>query len=185
MLSMISALYLALEERDRIVAAHHRAHHRQAFADDLHHLGLDLGQIVGRERRFAREVVIEAVLDDRTDRHLGVREESLRRLREQMRGRMAQNFQRIRMFLGNDLERGVGGDRETQVDEFAVDLAGQRSLGQAGADRCGDLADRGVRGVFAFRAIRQRDGDHVRVPCGNKKGRRKRPLYVGAILRIR
>ena len=33
-------------------------------------------------------------------------------------------------------------DDEGRVDELAVDLAGERGLGEAGADRCGDLGHR-------------------------------------------
>ena len=50
--------------------------------DDLLHLRLDLRQVVQAERRLAREVVIEAVVDGRADRDLRAGEQLLHRLRE-------------------------------------------------------------------------------------------------------
>ena len=81
---------------------HHATLDRQRLGDDLLHLGFDLFQIVGRERRLAREVVVEAVVDHRTDRDLGIRKQPLRRLREQMRGRVADDVERLGTFLGDD-----------------------------------------------------------------------------------
>ena len=45
------------------------------------------------------------------------------------------------MLVGDDLERRVVVDAEAGVDQLAVDLAGERGLGQAGADRGGDFGN--------------------------------------------
>ena len=73
------------EELLRGVAIDHLAGERAVARDDLAHLGLDLRQIVRRERLVAREVVIEAVLDDRADGHLRAGIELLHRLGHHMR----------------------------------------------------------------------------------------------------
>ena len=54
-----------------------------------------------------REVVVEAVFDDRADRDLRLRVDSLHGHGEQMRGRMADDLERRRIFLGDDGELGV------------------------------------------------------------------------------
>ena len=46
------------------------------------------------------------------------------------------------ILVGDDRERGVAVDHVRRVDELAVDLAGERGLGEAGADRRGDVARR-------------------------------------------
>src|SRR4029077_13319940 len=55
------------EESLRRAAIDHLASKGAVAGDDLGHLRLDLGEVVRRERLVAREVVIEAVVDDRAD----------------------------------------------------------------------------------------------------------------------
>ncbi len=106
----LELLALALEEGDRGVLGHHAARHRQRLGHDAPHLVLDPGQVLGRERGLAREVVVEAVLDHRADRDLGVGEQALRGLRQQMRGGVAHDLERIGVLDGDDLERGIAFD---------------------------------------------------------------------------
>ncbi len=54
---------------------------------------------------------------------------------------MAQQVEALGVLVGDDGEAGVAIDRERRVDEFAVDLAGQRGLGKSGPDRGSDLGD--------------------------------------------
>jgi hypothetical protein len=63
---------LALEHRQGFLARDHLALEGQILRDDLGHLGLDALDVLGRER-LGVEVVVEAALDGRSDRHLGVR----------------------------------------------------------------------------------------------------------------
>ena len=58
------------EEPDRLVPRHLFAHERQTGGDNLRHLGLDLREIIGRKRLVPVEVVVETVLDGRTDGNL-------------------------------------------------------------------------------------------------------------------
>ena len=113
-----------------------------SFFASSRHLLLDGGQILGRERPLVRKIVVEAVLDDRADRHLRVGKQLLHRVGEQMRGRVPQHVEAVGVAVGDDGERGIAIDRERRIDELAVDLAGQRGFGKSGADRGGDLRRR-------------------------------------------
>ncbi len=84
-----------IEVLDRLFAVPHFAHDRQVGVDDLSHALFDLGEIVCRKRLIAREVVVEAILDRGSDRHLRAGEEFLHRLRKHMRGVMAQYFEPV------------------------------------------------------------------------------------------
>ena len=86
--------------------------------------------------------------------------QALRRLREQMRRRVADDVERVGAFLGDDFELRVVIDRETGVDELAVDLAGERGLGEARADRGGDVLHRGRVLELFLAAVGERDVDH-------------------------
>ncbi len=96
-------------------------------------------EVVRRERALVGEVVVEAVVDHRTDGHLRAWEEALHGLAEQVRRGVAEDVQRLGALLGDDLEGRVVVDGEAGIDELAVDLAGERGLGEAGADRSGDV----------------------------------------------
>jgi hypothetical protein len=77
---------------------------------------------------------------------------------------VADDLQPIGVLVRDDGERGVALDAVARVDNLAVDLAGQRRLGQAGADGGGHLGHRGGLRKLASRAVGQRDVDaHVRV----------------------
>jgi hypothetical protein len=62
---------------------------------DLRHSRLDLRQILGRQRVSQVEVVIETVVDRRTDGELRAGEEVAQRLRHHMCGRVAKNVKPI------------------------------------------------------------------------------------------
>ncbi len=132
---------MRLEILHRVVARHERARDRLVLFGELGHFLLDRRQVFGRERALVREVVVEAVLDHRADGHLRVGKELLDRVREQVRRRVTEHFQALGILVGDDGDAGVAIDRERGVDELAVDLAGERGLGEAGADRRCDLGD--------------------------------------------
>ena len=132
---MISALYFSpidCEELHRLVARHHLALHRQVLLRDLGHLLLDRGEVLRREGPLVGEVVVEAVLDHRADGDLRVGEQLLHRLRQQVRGRVAQDVERPRdSSVGDDRDLGVGLDAVAGVDQLAVHLAGERGAREA------------------------------------------------------
>ena len=173
----------ALEELHGLVARHQRAHDRLVLPRELDHPLLDRGEVLGRERALVAEVVVEAVLDHRADRDLGLGEELLHRVGEQVGGRVANHLEPLRIAIGDDGDRSVAVDAVRGVDELAVDLAGQRGLGEAGADRRGDLGDGDRRVVVADGAVWQSDVGHGGFPGrGRKKTRTSR---VSAVLRRR
>ena len=119
-------------------------------ADDLAHLLLDDGEVVGRERLVAREVVIEAVLDDRADRHLRAGPKLLHGFGEHMRGVVADEFQRARIVAGDDLDAAGLLQRIGKVAQHAVERVGDGLLRQRLGDRFREFgAGRG--GVVAAR----------------------------------
>ena len=87
---------------------HHLACEGRVAGDDLAHLGFDRGQVFGRERLVAREVVIEAVLDHRADGDLGAGIELLHRLGHDMRRVVADQLERLRIVARKEFDRGVG-----------------------------------------------------------------------------
>jgi hypothetical protein len=69
------------------------AGHRQIGFDDLAHPLLEPLEILGRERLGAVEIVVEAVLDRRTDRWLGFGKDILNRVREHVGGGVAKRVE--------------------------------------------------------------------------------------------
>ena len=105
---MISALYFSPMPEKNFTASsrHHAPMHRQIPFRNLVHALLDRGEIVGREGPLG-EVVVEAVLDHRSDGDLRVREKLLHRLRQEVRGRVAQDVDAFGIALGDDLHLRV------------------------------------------------------------------------------
>src|SRR5581483_9147108 len=101
-------------------------------------LGLDLGEIRFGDRLGEVEVVVEAVLDRRPDRDLHARVQPTHRLREQMRRRVPEHVQRIRVVAvtdGEDLQLRAFGKRIAEVAPLAVHAREDRLLGELGPDR--------------------------------------------------
>jgi len=71
-----------VEEIHRVVALPFLARDDLVLLGQLQHLVLDGGQVLGRERPRVREIVVEAVVDDRADRDLGLGEQRLDRVRQ-------------------------------------------------------------------------------------------------------
>ena len=148
------------EERHGLIARHLATLDPQISLGEFAHLRLDGGEVLGRERTLVGEVVIEAVFDDRTDGDLRLREECLRRLREQMCGRVADHLERVRVFVGDDLEHRVRHDRERGIYEMAAHLTGERGFRKPRPDVGSDLRHGDGTLETALAAIRQRDHRH-------------------------
>ncbi len=160
-----------LEIRNRVVARHQLARHRLVLFRELRHLAFDGDQVFGRERALEREIVVEAVLDHRSDRHLRVGEELLHRIGEQMRRRMADDVEAFGVLVGDNRHRGIAIDDLGGVDELAVDLRRERGLGETGTDRRRDVAGRNRMVVAAYRSVGQCNGRHFQTPETKKCGR--------------
>ncbi len=131
-----------LEELHGVVALPHLARDRDVALRELAHALLDRREVLGREGALVAEVVVEAVLDHRADGDLRFGEELLHRVGEQVRRRVADEVEPLRVPVGDDGERRVALDPERRVHQRAVHLAGERGLGEAGADRGRHLGDR-------------------------------------------
>ena len=126
---------LLAEELLGLVAAPELLGEGRVPGDDLAHLLLDLGEIVGVERLLLGEVVVEAVLDHGADRHLRARPQRLHGLRHDVRGVVPDQLERFRVGARDELDRGVVGDRIGEVGELAVEAHGHRALGERRRDR--------------------------------------------------
>ena len=153
------------EKAHRFVARHDAALDLDVALRDFRHALFDRGEVFRRERPLVGEVVIEAVLDHRADRHLRVGKELLHRVREQMRGGVADDLEPVGILVGDDRDVGVGLDAMSGVDELAVDAAGERRLGETGPDRRRDLGhgDRMIKRTD--RAVGQLDVRHKGLRC--------------------
>src|SRR3546814_7514640 len=118
---------------------------------------LDGRKVGGREGGLPGEVVVEAVFEGRAEGDLGAGIEFLHRLGQDVGAVVAQQLKRVCVAGRDDLYRRVALDRPGEVAQGAVDLHGERRLGEAGADGSGDLAagDRPIEAAPG--AVRERD----------------------------
>ena len=107
-------LALLAEKLHGFVTRHLAALDRQILLGDLGHALFDRREIFRRERPLVREVVVEAVLDHRADGDLRIGKQLLHRVREQMRGRVADDVDALGIALGDDLHRRVALDTDSR-----------------------------------------------------------------------
>jgi hypothetical protein len=100
---------------------------------------LDLGEVLGRERLGAHEVVVEAVLRRGAERDLGAGEEFLDGLGQHVRRVVAQQLQRIGVLRRHDADLRIVIDDRGEVLHLAVDAHREGGLGETWADRGCDL----------------------------------------------
>ncbi len=99
-----------------------------ALPDDVAHLLLDGREVLGRERPLGQEVVVEAVLDGRTDAEQRPGEQLLHGLGQHVRRRVAQHHQPVRRAERHRLDLVPGGDDVGQVAQLALDPGHSRVL---------------------------------------------------------
>src|SRR4029078_8620375 len=103
----LELLALLLEERLGVVAIDDLAREWCIARNDRVALRRDPRQIVRRDRLITGEIVIEAVLDHRTDRDLRAGIELLHGLRHHMRGIMPDQLERGGIVSGQDADRSI------------------------------------------------------------------------------
>ncbi len=130
---------------------------RQIARLDLPHLLLDLFEILGRERRVALEIVVEACLDRRTDAELGLREQLQHSRGQQVRGGMPVHFERLRILGRQDLELGVALERPVQIPQIAVDARNDGIVRQPLAEGTGYIQRSSSRRNALDTAVRKGD----------------------------
>ena len=129
------ALALLQEELDGGVAIPDLAHDLLVARDDFVHALLDALEILRRERRAAREVVVEAVLDGRADRHLRLGIELLDGLGHDVRRVVAQQLEPVGRRPRHDLDR-VRRARSAASGLSAHRRSARRPRRARGASRC-------------------------------------------------
>ena len=149
------------EEPHRLVAIPHLARDGLVAVDDLAHALLHALQVLGREGLLAGEVVVEPVLDGRSDGDLRLRPQLLDRLGEDVGRVVAQQLQRLLGIAGHDGHRRVGLEGGGEVAHRAVDLDRERGPGQARADAGGDVGSRHRTVEVPDRAVGKCDAGHV------------------------
>ena len=105
-------------------------------------LRLDRGEILLADRLRELEVVVEAVFDRRADRDLDSGMQPADGLGQEVRGRVPQDVERVRVVVASrreDLERRPVGQRQPQIPGLAVDARENRLLGKLGPDRAGGI----------------------------------------------
>ena len=152
---------LLLEEALRLFAGDDGLREGFVAGDDLAHALLDRREILGRERLLrAVEVVVEAVLDHRADRHLRAGPQRLHRFGQHVRGIVADERKGARVVAGNEFELRVFVDRVGEIDKLAVADRGDGALRQRGGDGFGDVEAGNARFKGALGAVGEGDVYH-------------------------
>ena len=144
----------------KILAGDRAAAERLRGLDDPLHALLDLLEILRGERILDVEVVVEAVFDGRSDRHLRRRIQLFNGLSHQVRSRVADQLESFGVLCRNDGNLGIRFNDVRQIDELVVNLAGESRFGKAGTDGCCNVAHRERPFVLTNRTVGQSDGKH-------------------------
>ena len=160
------------EDLDHLGARRHLLDDLVVLRDQFLHALLDRRHVLGRERALVRDVVVEALLDHRTDDHLRRRIELLDGVADQVRRGVADDLQSLVVLGGDDLDLGIAVDDVAGVDQATIDLARHRHLRESGADRSGDVGHRDRAGILALGVVGKRDLNHEEIlSVKNKKAR--------------
>ncbi len=150
----------ALEIRNSLVAGQHPTYHGFVKRGQGGHLLFDSRQVFRRKGALVGKVVEEAVFDDGPNRHLRFRKQFFDRVGQQMRRRMADHLQAIRVLGRDDRQCAVALDPEAGIDHPAIDLPSQCGLGKPGANGTRHFSDSHGTRKFTLRTIRERNLNH-------------------------
>ena len=150
---------------DQLLARPDLANQRLVARDDAAHLLLDDRQVLlgeGSAIGGGREIIIKAVVGRRAEGDLGAGEQVLHSLGEDVGIIVTNELERLLLVAGgDDGEAGILLQRPGEIAHFAVDLRGERRLGEAGADRRRDVRRGRSRRDLAHGAVGKRDRKHV------------------------
>ena len=119
---------------DRLFPGLRKSLDRQILFHDLLHLCLDLLQIFRYKRSLPVQIIIETVVDRRSDSKLGIRVQTLNRLRHDMRRSMPERSLSILGIKRQQFQLTILIDLRPQVYDITVHL-------RARCDPCKTLAD--------------------------------------------
>ena len=118
-----------------VFAAYFQPFYRKIALRNLGHTHFDFFKIFGRKAVTGSKVVVKAIVNGWPYRHLGTGIQLLHRHRQQVRSRVANNFDPGVISIRNNRERRVVLNHVRGVDFFAVDNTSQRGFGKAWTDR--------------------------------------------------
>ena len=149
------------EGQTRRVQRDFGTHKRKLLGDDLLHLRFKRRQILERKRLLDVEVVVETLVDGRTEPDLGVRAQAPHGRRQYVCARMTQHVQRARVLLRNDHECARLTQRRHQIDDHSIHRDGDGRLEQACPDRRDHIPAKRSCGDFARGTIGKRQDNHI------------------------
>ena len=153
------------EEVSGLVPGHDPALEGMIGAGDFVHALLDGLQLLGREGLRDLEIVVEAVVDGRSEADSGTRHQLADGGGENMRGRVAQDAERLRIALGEQPDPGPVAERAGEVHHFAVRHGGEGGAGESRPDPGGQIGGRGSGGKGDGAPVGQSDRDGVVHAC--------------------
>ncbi len=146
------------------VAVDRRAFERVLLLEDAPHLILEQCE-VGLANLFRKiEVVIEAVIDRRTNRDLDARKDVASSLGQDVGCGVPQDRQCLFVTNAQDLDGDTVRQWQAQILDLAVDLDRSRYLREAIADRAGTVQTSRAVLEFEFRAVGEMDLHRQRLP---------------------
>ena len=157
----LEQLALVAKNAFGMLARPHFPGERLVARDDLAHLVFDRAEILRRERLVAEEIVVEAVLDHRSDGHLRTRPQGLHRLGENMGGVVADQLQRARIIAGEKLDLRITLDCFREIDHGSIERHRNGAFGERGRDALGDLDAGDVASILPARTVRKGQRDHI------------------------
>src|SRR5690606_1924875 len=145
---------------DSIFTAHQLTGNSKVVFDDVLHATFNFFQILIRKRSFVGEIVIEAVLDHRTDGYLGFREQTLYSLRHQVGTGVANDVNAVIVTISHDRKINVLCDQIGRIYQLAIYTTSQRSLGQAGTNGFSHLMNSDSLIKLTFATVRKSNRRH-------------------------
>ena len=123
MSSTLYGSFLSFHQLLCLAAGEKESLDRQIFLDDLLHLRLDLRKNFGSEGGFGVDVIIEAVVDRRTDRQLCLGIKALHRLCKNVRCCVPEDLLALLVGKGKGLDLRAVGDLFGKTDDLSVSLS--------------------------------------------------------------
>ena len=127
---------------------------------ELMHTFFERVDIFLGQRMIEVDVIIEAVIDNRADSHLGVWPQLLNRMTEQMRAGVTNDFQAVFIFCSNDGEGCIVFDEVAGIDQLTIHSSRDRGFRQAWTDIQSNIQRANGVVKMALAAIRKRNYRH-------------------------
>ena len=160
----LETLALLLPTADQLRPAPHLAAQRLVGGDNLAHFRLNRWQIfIGERAILGREIIVETIVGRWTKGDLRARKQRLHRFGQHMGEIVAGKIERVGLIArGHQRQRAIAREGAGQIHQLPIDSRGNRRLGEAGADRGGNISRGGPRRHLAHGTIGQGDLDHIR-----------------------